>query len=154
VSRPIGVLLVSQDAELKRQITHALHRSGLSSGLLRSAACGREGLDLLATQRPRLVILDDDLSDTKALDLLRRLYCLGPKLLIVYLASCHTLELEREVRRLGVLYYTEKPPDPEVLKRILDTTFPAAGQRAQRCASSPAGAGTWVESGLFPYRQR
>ena len=147
-----GVLLVSRDGELKRQIGLALHRSGLSSTLLRMAGCGREALAMLANQRPRLVILDDQLADTRALDLLPHLCRVSPKLLIVYLATCHTLELEREVRQLGVLYYTEKPPDLEVLKRILGTTF--AGARRREASPSERTPPQWLMAQPLPWRQR
>ena len=107
---------------------------------------------MLANQRPRLVILDDQLADTRALDLLPHLGRVSPKLLIVYLATCHTLELEREVRQLGVLYYTEKPPDLEVLKRILGTTF--AGARKRGVSPSEGTPPQWLMAQSLPWRQR
>jgi hypothetical protein len=40
----------------------------------------------------------------------------------------HTLELERKVRQLGVLYYTEKPPEPAVMERVVATALASAGE--------------------------
>jgi hypothetical protein len=41
------------------------------------------------------------------------------EVLTVYLAEQHSIALERTVRQLGVLYYTEKPPDWDTLSRVL-----------------------------------
>ncbi len=47
----------------------------------------------------------------------------APETLVIDIALRHTLELERQVRQLGVLYYTEKPPEPVVIERIASTIF-------------------------------
>lgn len=118
-----SLLLVSGDSEFKRHITGALAFTGMPRTTLATAACGRDALRILARERPSLVVIDDDLPDTTGLDLLRALRRDGVKTLVIYVATHHTLELEREVRQLGVLYYTEKPPGPLVMERIVATAL-------------------------------
>ena len=123
-----GLLLVSGDDELKQQITGALSLARLPLTTLTTVTCGQDALKILAREKPFLVILDDELPDTTGLDLLRTLYQDGINTLVVYMAARHALELEKEVRQLGVLYYTEKPPEPSVLERIVATALPTTGE--------------------------
>ncbi|HXG22276.1 MAG TPA: hypothetical protein VNN62_24810 [Methylomirabilota bacterium] len=80
----------------------------------------------LNQQRPRLVVLDDGFSPGNGPALLNALRHRLPEALTVYLAEQHTAELERAVRQLGVLYYTEKPPDWDTLGRVFASVFPLA----------------------------
>jgi DNA-binding response OmpR family regulator len=122
-----SLLLVSGDNELKRQITDVLGLARLPLTTLTTVTCGQDALKVLARERPHLVILDDDLPDSTGLDLLRSLCQDGIKTMVVYMAACHALELEKEVRQLGVLYYTEKPPDPAAIKIIIEKNCTSRG---------------------------
>ena len=127
-----SLLLVSGDDELKRQITGVLSLAHLSLTLLTTVTCGQDALKILARERPHLVILDDDLPDATGLDLLRSLHHNGIKTLVVYMAAHHVLDLEKAVRQLGVLYYTEKPPDPGAIKVIIERNCQSRGDEARR----------------------
>jgi DNA-binding NtrC family response regulator len=117
------IVLVSQDKELKRQIHACLSSIGLATGALTMVKDGDEGLAVLTRRRPRLVVLDDSSSDTDGPGLLRAVHQRVPETLVVYLTSHHTAELERAVRQLGVLYYTEKPPDALLFAKVLATVL-------------------------------
>src|SRR5262249_20175051 len=93
---------------------------------LTTVRTGDEGLAALTKRRIRLVVLDDSISDVDGPGLLRALHQQVPEALVIYLTSPHTLELERAVRQLGVLYYTEKPPDSRLFEKVLATVFAAA----------------------------
>lgn len=69
--------------------------------------------------RPRLIVLDDHISPGNGPQLLSALRRRLAEVLTIYLAERHSIELERAVRRLGVLYYTAKPPDWGTLGRVL-----------------------------------
>lgn len=105
-----SLLLVSGDSELARQLSGTLTCAGIPCATLTTVTCGHDALRVLARCKPRLVVLDDELPDTTGLDFLHTLRQEGVKTLIIYVAAHHTLELEKVVRQLGVLYYTEKLP--------------------------------------------
>ena len=105
------LVLVSHDRELRRQLRTCLSSLGMTAGALTTATSEYECLATLARTRPRLVVLDDSVIEPEGLALLRMLHQRNPEVLIVYLTTRHTVELERQVRQSGVLYYTEKPPD-------------------------------------------
>jgi DNA-binding NtrC family response regulator len=117
------MLHVSNDRSVWRQLRGCLSALGLTAGALTAVRNGRECFTALTRTRPCLVVLDDSITDLDAQDLLRAVRRHDPEVLVVYLATCHTAELERAVRRLGVLYYTEKPPDPLLFEKILGSVF-------------------------------
>lgn len=136
-----GILLVSHDKDLRRQMHTCLSAVGIAPSVLTTVRNGDEGLAALTRGRPRLVVLDDSISDLDGPGLLRALHQQVPEALVVYLATHHTLELERAVRQLGVLYYTEKPPDALLFEKVLATVFAAAAKTIRERGTSWRG--TW-----------
>ncbi|MBI3300473.1 MAG: response regulator [Deltaproteobacteria bacterium] len=122
-----GLVLVSNDRHLRRQFRLCLSDLGIAAGALTTVKNGHECLTALARIRPRLVVLDDSVADPDGLTLLHLLHQRDPEVLIVYLTIHHTLELEREVRQNGVLYYTEKPPDSFLIGKVLGSIFTPPG---------------------------
>ncbi|MBI3799945.1 MAG: response regulator [Deltaproteobacteria bacterium] len=118
-----GILLVSHDKDLRRQVHACLSAVGIAPSALTTVRNGDEGLAAVTKGRPRLVVLDDSISHLDGPGLLRTLHQQVPEALVVYLTTQHTLELERAVRQLGVLYYTEKPPDALLFEKVLATVF-------------------------------
>ena len=107
-SRTKILLVLSRDDDLVGQVREAaqviLDRPEpvvVHSG----AAC----LSALEAQPTALLILDDAVQRGSGPVLLYRIRTAHPQLRIVYVASHHNAELEREVRQIGVLYYTAKP---------------------------------------------
>lgn len=117
------VLLVSSDKSLLGQLRAWLVHEGVAGNSLSAVATGQACQTVVSQLRPRVTVIDDAIPDTDGPALLRTLRQQLPDALIVYLATRHTTELEREVRRLGVLYYTEKPPDEGALRKVLGTVL-------------------------------
>jgi two-component system phosphate regulon response regulator PhoB len=66
---PERVLLIEDEEDLRRVVTHALQRSGYD---VRVAPNGRAGLDEIASFRPQVVLLDLMLPDISGIDVCRR----------------------------------------------------------------------------------
>jgi DNA-binding response OmpR family regulator len=113
------VLLVSGDKRLKRQVRDCLAASGLPTMLLTSLDEGPARVPVVTKTPPHLIVLDDSVPVQAGPTLLDALHHYAPHALVVYITGQHTPELERTVRRLGVLYYTAKPPDDLSLQRVL-----------------------------------
>jgi len=113
-----GLLLVSRDNRLKEQIKEALRTAGVRPFCVEIARQGQECLARLKGRKGCFIVIDDDLPDMTGIDLLHALRANDREALIVYVATQHNLELERQVRQLGVLYYTAKPPEHSELVRI------------------------------------
>ena len=127
------VLLVSSDKPLRGQLRAWLVHEGLAGNSLFAVATGHACQTVVSQMRPRVTVIDDAITDTDGPILLRTLRQQLPDALVVYLATHHTPELEREVRQLGVLYYTEKPPDEDSLRKVLvsvlQQTLPVSDRR-------------------------
>jgi DNA-binding NtrC family response regulator len=117
------VLLVSSDKSLRGQLRAWLVHEGIRGNILFAVATGQACQTVVSQIRPRVMVIDDAIPDTAGPTLLRTLRQQLPDSLVVYLATHHTAELEREVRQLGVLYYTEKPPDEGALRKVLGTVL-------------------------------
>jgi DNA-binding NtrC family response regulator len=136
-----GIVLVSHDKQLRHQVRACLSSVGIATSALTTVRNGDECLAALAKGRPRLIVLDDSINDLDGPGLLRALHQRVPEALVIYLTTYHTLELERAVRQLGVLYYTEKPPDSLSLEKVLAAVFAPATKTIGE--SGTYGRGTW-----------
>lgn len=113
------LLLVSRDSALQRALRAVMVRHSIPLDSLVTVGNERQALDVLATHRCCLAIVDDDLDATTGPDLLIALQRAGLKTTcVIYVAHRHTLDLEGIVRRVGVLYYTGKPLQVACLELI------------------------------------
>src|SRR5262249_53136613 len=69
-TRARAVLVIEDDAPIRRALRNAL---GEVADRVLEAETGRAGVDLMATERPELVILDLGLPDMRGLDVCREI---------------------------------------------------------------------------------
>lgn len=131
-----NLLLISKDRNLYRQLRACLIATELPATTLIIEKDGFACKAVLGKVRPHLIILDDGIAEGNGGSLLRDLHQLVPGVHVIYLTTRHTVELERTVRQLGVLYYTEKPPDPSLLGRLLASLFEAEQRPATPARTS------------------
>lgn len=93
---------------------HALYR-GLATGLARHSSIHttRRGWDEAPALQPapgeRLLVIDDQgAGSERAVAVMQHMRRHERNTPIVYLAARHSIELERQVRRVGVSYYADK----------------------------------------------
>lgn len=116
-------LLLTSNDKLAGVVSHAVESLGTSAPRLsavRDAADCSVALRLLG---PSLLVLDDSMAPDKGPQLLEELLEIRPGTPVVYLASQHTLEFEREVRRRGVLLYVAMPENHDDLATTLTRMF-------------------------------
>jgi len=126
-----SLLLVSNDRQLRHQLLNCLVKSGLATSALSTVRNGQACCAALARMRPRLLIVDDGIGELDTRKLISTVHQRFAEVLVVYLATQHAPELERAVRQLGVLYYTEKPPDSDVLHRLISAAFAPVQTQSQ-----------------------
>ena len=113
------VLVLTQSEQLAGIVAHALEGLGSSGPRLSTVKTLADCLVALRLLSPSLVVLDDAVTGQVGAEALDDLKRVRPGTPIIYFASRHTLDLEREVRRRGVLYYVQMPET----KEQLDTTL-------------------------------
>src|SRR6266436_684730 len=89
--RARALLVIEDDPPIRRALRNAL--SELADRLL-EAATGRAGIDLTATERPDLVVLDLGLPDVEGVDVCREIRTWSPVPIVVLRSEEHTSELQ------------------------------------------------------------
>jgi len=113
------VLVLTQSEQLAGIVSHALEGLGSRGPRLGTVKTLSDCLVALRLLAPSLVIVDDATIGAAGAEALDELHQARAGTPIIYFASQHTLDLEREVRRRGVLYYVQMPDSAEQLDTIL-----------------------------------
>jgi two-component system response regulator AtoC len=90
---------------------------------VQTAGTGREGLEICATFRPQVVILDIRLPDESGLETLRRITSKDPAVKVVMITAYHDMETTIDAMRRGAFDYIHKPLDVDELDRAVTRSF-------------------------------
>jgi two-component system nitrogen regulation response regulator GlnG len=100
-------LLVSDD---EQSVHYSFRRVFETDGTtVLTAATGAEGLELVRTQAPDVVVLDLQLPDGSGLDFFRALRELGPRRPVIFMTAHGTTEAAIEAMKGGAFDYLVKP---------------------------------------------
>jgi two-component system KDP operon response regulator KdpE len=118
-ANPVSVLVIDDEPPIRRflRTSLAVHNYRVSE-----AETGQAGLDLLARERPDLVILDLGLPDLDGIDILRRIRA-SSKVPVVVLSSRGEETAKVEALELGADDYVTKPFGMEELVARLRTAL-------------------------------
>ncbi len=114
-----SILLIDDDALLRRSLSYTLQRAGYS---VRSAAAAPEGLELARQHEPDLVLLDIGLPGIDGLDALHLLRQ-NQRIPVILLTARRTEQDETLGLRLGADDYVKKPYDTDVLLARIDAVL-------------------------------
>ena len=103
-------------AELEIEVAQTRERFGLE---LRVAATGQEGLDLISSWEPDLLLLDYKLPDISGLDILRSLASEDRDLLTIMITAYATLQTAITATRRGAFDFLAKPYNPGELRAVV-----------------------------------
>jgi two-component system KDP operon response regulator KdpE len=102
----IPILVVDDEPPIRRLLRTSLATQGFA---VVEAADGRDGLAILASDPPEVVLLDLGLPDIDGLDFIRRMRESGSKVPIIVLSSCGDEKGKVEALDLGADDYVTKP---------------------------------------------
>jgi two-component system, OmpR family, KDP operon response regulator KdpE len=127
-----GVLIVDDQPEIRRILELGLRGEGFD---ILTAATAEDGLDLICSQSPAVLILDLMMPLRDGWSFLRELEALGVARPAIIILSARSGEAERLVARgLGVEAYITKPFDIDdvarAVRRHVSPSRPGAGHRA------------------------
>ncbi|MBW1722141.1 MAG: response regulator [Deltaproteobacteria bacterium] len=111
------VLVVDGDTAVRSSTVELIRGWGHDAD---SSATGRETLEKVQHDVFDLALLDIDLQDISAKELIGKLKDLSPKIGIVTMTEQSADELEKQIRTLGIIYYMCKPINEKALKEIID----------------------------------
>jgi CheY-like chemotaxis protein len=94
-------------------------RLGEEGHSVSSALTSDEGLKLVASLHPDLVLLDLALPDMSGLEVLIRIRVLDPSIRVIMVTANTDAQRAREALEIGAVAYVDKPFDAAYLKRVV-----------------------------------
>ncbi|MBF0227395.1 MAG: response regulator [Desulfobacterales bacterium] len=113
----MDIIVVEDDTSFLKYIVSLISSFGYS---VDKAETGKVALKKIKKKKFDLALLDIFLPDTMAHNLIPKIKEMHPSIKIVTMTGDNTEELERDIRKLGIIYYMAKPFPVEHLKNILD----------------------------------
>jgi two-component system nitrogen regulation response regulator GlnG len=139
------LLLIDDDQDVAYSIRRNLESPELE---LTTASSGEEGLRLLPTLKPDLVLMDIRMGGISGLETLRRIRQLDSKQLVILMTAYGTTQTAIEAMKLGAYDYLLKPFDPPRLKEIIGNALKAARDMKQVVSYQPLLASEDYELGI------
>ncbi|MBI4911918.1 MAG: sigma-54-dependent Fis family transcriptional regulator [Acidobacteria bacterium] len=125
-ARPIRILLAEDEPGLRFALGRFLAGAGFQ---VDSAGTLAEALALARVSNPDLALLDFDLPDGNALDLMTQLRRWQAELPVIVLTAFGTVELAVQSLQEGADQFLTKPLDLKSLRLLIDRTLAGARQR-------------------------
>jgi DNA-binding NtrC family response regulator len=118
VMNSIRVLLVDDEVEFMETLVKRMRKRGLE---VQGVKSGEEALDLLAGQRPDVVVMDVKMPGMNGIEVLKQIKKRWPMLEVIMLTGHASLELAMQGMESGAYDYLMKPMDlDELLYKIED----------------------------------
>lgn len=86
-----------------------------------TATGGRQALDLIALERPNLILLDVKIEGMTGIEVLRELSQSNPSIKVIMVSGVKNKETIKEANALGVIAYIHKPFILDDLEKIVLT---------------------------------
>ncbi len=115
---------------------------------LTTASSGEEGLRLIPTLKPDLVLMDVRMGGLSGMETLRRIRQIDPKLPVILMTAYGTTQTAIEAMKLGAYDYLLKPFDVPKLKEIVANAFKTARDMKQVVSYQPLLASEDYELGI------
>lgn len=147
--RPLGVLLVDDEALLRRRVRETVPWEALGMEVAGEAGGAEEALRLVEALRPQIVLLDISMPRLNGLDLVPFIKRRVPEVKIIVLTGHTDLDHARKGVRAGVYDYLLKPLDRAELRDALERAGAACREadRAEAEAVPEVSAGAEGVSG-------
>jgi len=111
-----SILIIDDDQQLSKSFAKLLSQEGFQ---VRTASSGEEGINLVRSSTPDLVVLDIRLPGMNGIETFQVIHELRPKLPVIMITAYGSTETTIEAIRMGAFDYIHKPFDiPEMLRLI------------------------------------
>ena len=128
------LLLIDDEVDVQYSFRRIFEGSDIE---LHTASSGEEGLRLIPTVKPDLVLSDIRMAGLNGLETLRRIRQLDPQLPVILMTAYGTTQTAIEAMKLGAYDYLLKPFDVPRLKQLVANALKAARDTRQTVAIRP-----------------
>lgn len=115
-----SLLLVDDEHNIHFSVEQVLEGGDIK---LLSAKTRAEALELMASERPTVVLLDIRLGQVSGLDVFAELRQIDPKVLVIFITGHGSAETAIEAMKLGAFEYLVKPLDFNRLREVVSQAF-------------------------------
>lgn len=119
----MDVLIVDDEPDITNAIAYCLLKLGVS---VKTATSGREALNIILTDIPRLVLTDINMPNGDGIFLINEIRSQGLTIPVIVMSGKNQKALESEFKRLKVSQLINKPFDLEkiitIIKKFLSST--------------------------------
>ena len=128
------LLLIDDEVDVQYSFRRIFDASDIE---LHTASSGEEGLRLIPTLKPDLVLSDIRMAGLNGLETLRRIRQLDPQLPVILMTAYGTTQTAIEAMKLGAYDYVLKPFDVPRLKLLVASALKAARDTRHTVALRP-----------------
>lgn len=115
-----NVLVIDDDEKICWAFTQFLEGEGYNAGIANSA---EEGLRIIASDKPDVVLLDVNLPGMSGLEALAEIKTHHPWVIVVIITAYDDVETTIEAMRLHAFDFVPKPIDLDMVKSVLERAF-------------------------------
>jgi DNA-binding NtrC family response regulator len=126
-SKPL-IGIVDDERNIQATLAAILERRGYGSA---SAFTGRQGLQMIAEQKPDVLLLDLGLPDGEGLDLLRTIRLEYPALPVIVVTANDSLNNAIASIKIGAFHFISKPYVPDELLSLVAKALESRGLRQE-----------------------
>ncbi|GGD21429.1 response regulator [Nocardioides daphniae] len=120
-------ILVVDDSRVMRQIViRTLRQSGYAGHDVVEAENGLQAVEMVATEKPDLVLSDWNMPEMSGIDALARLRASGSQVPFGFVTSEGSEEMRARAAAAGALFLIAKPFTPELFDEALSAVLPRA----------------------------
>ncbi len=123
------ILIIDDQPSIRFGVRNLLEGEGFS---VLEAETGEEGLSVIASTAPHLVLLDLRLPDADGLDLLPRIKIIDDALPVIVLTAHGTIETAIRALKNGAENFLTKPFDPESFLLLVSKTLQGSSTRREQ----------------------
>jgi len=113
----IKVLVVDDEDGIREGSERILSRMGCS---VYGAARGEEGLEILNSRKPDIVLLDLKMPGMDGMEVMRRMHEIDPNILVIIITGFATVETAIEAMKQGAYDFIPKPFEPDPLRIVVN----------------------------------
>ena len=123
---PVQIVVIDDNPGSLELLSSALSRSGVA---VHTASAPGQGLDLVHSLRPHLVITDLVMPDMSGLDVLQEIVRFDPRIDVILMTAHYTTETAVEAIRRGAADYLQKPVKISLLREHVADLLASAEHR-------------------------
>ena len=113
----IKVLVIDDEDGIREGSERILSRMGCE---VYGASRGEEGLEILSSRKPHIVLLDLKMPGLDGMEVMRRIHEIDPNILVIIITGFATVETAIEAMKQGAYDFIPKPFEPDPLRIVVN----------------------------------